>query len=41
MTVKDIDSMSFEELKSEFIKFRKATMDHISEQEKKLQEQAT
>lgn len=38
MTVKDIDSMSFEELKSEFIKFRKATMDHISEQEKKLQE---
>lgn len=38
MTVKDIDSMSFEELKNEFIKFRKATMDHISEQEKKLQE---
>lgn len=38
MTVKDIDSMTFEELKSEFIKFRKATMDHISEQEKKLQE---
>lgn len=38
MTVKDIDSMSFEELKSEFIKFRKATMDHISKQEKQLQE---
>lgn len=38
MTVKDIDSMSFEELKSEFIKFRKVTMDHISKQEKQLQE---
>lgn len=35
MTVKDIDSMSFDELKNEFIQFRKMMMDHISEQEKK------
>ena len=38
MTVKDIDSMSFEELKNEFIQFRKMMMDHISEQEKQIQD---
>lgn len=34
MTVKDIDSMSFDELKNEFIQFRKMMMDHILEPEK-------
>ena len=38
MTVKDIDSMSFDELKNEFIQFRKMMMDHISEQEKQIQD---
>ena len=37
MTVKDIDSMSFDEFKNEFIQFRKMMMDHISEQEKQIQ----
>lgn len=38
MTVKDIDSMPFDELKNEFIQFRKMMMDHISEQEKQIQD---
>lgn len=37
MTVKDMDSMSFDELKSEFINFRKVMMKHIEEQEKQIQ----
>ena len=38
MIAKDIDSMSFDELKNEFIQFRKMMMDHISEQEKQIQD---
>lgn len=38
MTVKDIDSMLFDELKNEFIQFRKMMLDHISEQEKQNQD---
>lgn len=30
--------MSFDELKNEFIQFRKMMMDHISEQEKQIQD---
>lgn len=38
MTVKDIDSMSFDKLKNEFMQFRKIMLDHISEQEKQIQD---
>lgn len=38
MIVKDIDSMSFDELKNEFIQFRKMMMDHILEPEKQIQD---
>lgn len=38
MIAKDIDSMSFDELKNEFIQFRKMMMDRISEQEKQIQD---
>ena len=37
MTVKDIDSISFDELKNEFIQYRKLMMNHISKQEKQIQ----